>query len=60
MLFKVGNWKTIVEIISAIINDNEATHQQLLSTVRIAPKIGEVKLAIIALDKFAALNPNAI
>jgi hypothetical protein len=57
--FKEGNRKAIVEIISAIINDNEATQQQLLLTARIAAKIGEVNLAIIVLDKFASVKPDS-
>jgi hypothetical protein len=57
--FKAGNRKAIVEIISVIINDNEATQQQLLLTARIAAKIGEVKLAIIVIDKFAAVKPDS-
>jgi len=57
--FKAGNRQAIVEIILAITNDNEATQQQLLMTARVAAKIGEVKLAIIALDKFVNMKPDS-
>lgn len=58
--FKVGNRKAIVDIISDIVKDNEATHQQLLMIARVAAKIGEVRLAIMAINKFADLEPNNV
>jgi tetratricopeptide (TPR) repeat protein len=58
--FKVGNRKAILEIISVIAKDNEATQQQLLMVARVAAKIGEVKLAMTMIDKFADIKPDNV
>lgn len=56
--FKAGDRETLLEIISVMAKDNEATQPQLLTAARVAAKIGEVKTAIVMLNKFADITPD--